>query len=178
MKAQKSAFICLVITFEFIYFLLAEAVEKFKSAVKIKRNHHYALFNWSEALREWAATISPELVVEREALLAQADAKMREAGVFQKKWFFGTLPTNGAAGLLAHHPAHAFFIRNSNSRPGNFVFSHLTRDRKIKHTLILYTPNGNYTLARNTARTYGTLEDFVIAKSNEGYIPIVKKWWD
>jgi len=82
--------------------ILAEAVEKFKAAVKIKRNHHYALFNWSEALREWAATISPELVVEREALLAQADAKMREAGVFQKKWFFGTLPTNGAAGLLAH----------------------------------------------------------------------------
>lgn len=66
---------------------------------------------------------------ESEALLNQATTKMREAGVFQKKWFFGTLPTNGAAGLLARQPAHAFFVRNSNTRPGHFVFSHLTRDR-------------------------------------------------
>jgi hypothetical protein len=79
---------------------------------------------------------------------------MREAGVFQKKWFFGTLPTNGAAGLLARQPAHAFFVRNSNTRPGHFVFSHLTRDRKIKHTLILYNAQGKYTLARQAAQAY------------------------
>jgi len=159
--------------------ILAEAVETFKEAVKVKRNHHYALFNWSEALREWAASLppSPSSTAQRDTLLAQADAKMREAGVFQKKWFFGTLPTNGAAGLLAHHPAHSFFIRNSNSRPGHFVFSHLTKDRKIKHTLILYTPTGKYTLARHTTQAYDTLEDFVVAKSNNGYIPIVQKWY-
>lgn len=34
--------------------MLERAVEKFKEAVTIKRNHHYALFNWAEALREWS----------------------------------------------------------------------------------------------------------------------------
>ncbi len=34
--------------------LFAAAVDKFHEAVSMKRNHHYALFNWAEALREWS----------------------------------------------------------------------------------------------------------------------------
>eukprot|EP01113_Clastostelium_recurvatum_P045048 TRINITY_DN7684_c0_g1_i8.p1 TRINITY_DN7684_c0_g1~~TRINITY_DN7684_c0_g1_i8.p1 ORF type:complete len:1138 (-),score=347.00 TRINITY_DN7684_c0_g1_i8:32-3445(-) len=171
-----------------------DAVEKFENAVRIKRNHHYALYNWGDALRVWASTHeagSPEHV----RLQRMARSKLKEAGVFNKRWFFGTLPTNGAQGLLSHQPALSFFIRNSNGRPGHFVFSYLTRERKIKHSLINNTPNGQYTLhppqpngegeakakahdkGHDKLRVYPTLEDLVMGKIDEGWSPILKDWW-
>ncbi|KAF2076800.1 hypothetical protein CYY_001877 [Polysphondylium violaceum] len=120
--------------------LYETAIEKFQQAVKIKRNHHYAIFNWAEALKNWSA-IKP--AVEANSLEKLSKLKLQEAGVFEKKWFFGTLETNGAASLLSGKEAGSFIIRNSNSRPGSFVFSYLSDPhRKIQHSIIKSSSHG------------------------------------
>jgi len=120
--------------------LYETAIEKFQQAVKIKRNHHYAIFNWAEALKNWSA-IKP--TVEANSLEKLSKLKLQEAGVFEKKWFFGTLETNGAASLLSGKEAGSFIIRNSNSRPGSFVFSYLSDPhRKIQHSIIKSSSHG------------------------------------
>ncbi|EGC30073.1 hypothetical protein DICPUDRAFT_158242 [Dictyostelium purpureum] len=116
------------------------AIDKFHLAVKIKRNHHYALYNWADALRNWASIKSGSDSTELEK---KAKMKLKEAGVFEKKWFFGTLETGGAASLLSGKEAGSFIIRNSNSRPGSFVFSYLSDPhRKILHSIIKSSSNG------------------------------------
>eukprot|EP01132_Coremiostelium_polycephalum_P010968 gene10968-13435_t len=121
--------------------LYESACEKFQQAVRIKRNYHYAIYNWADALKNWAAIKSS--AVESASLVKLAKLKLREAGVFEKKWFFGTLETNGAASLLSGKEAGSFIIRNSNSRPGSFVFSYLSDPhRKIQHSIIKSSTQG------------------------------------
>eukprot|EP01133_Synstelium_polycarpum_P007370 gene7370-8589_t len=144
--------------------LYEASVEKFQQAVRIKRNYHYALYHWSEVLRYWAAIKPP---VEATNLKKLSRAKSKEAGVFDKKWFFGTLETNGAASLLSGKEAGSFIIRNSNSRPGSFVFSYLSDPlRKIQHSIIKSSSQG-YHVENLPSRNHHSKRDDSALKFNE-----------
>eukprot|EP00727_Mastigamoeba_balamuthi_P010015 m51a1_g5636 hypothetical protein (858) ;mRNA; r:832057-834976 len=189
------------------------AVEKFADAVRARRGHHYALTHWGEALKLWAATKQGE---QAKSLLAQAEQKLREANLLGKRWFFGTLPTSGARGLLTTPRSSSssgrtrglFFIRTSYARPGHFIFSVIVRDpkdgkEKLRDIMIEETREGKYYLAtsrsaspsgsstssgtsptqpelqqqqQHAAVCYDTLEDLVVAKTREGFRPILHDW--
>ena len=82
--------------------LLSRAVDKLAQAVRIRPNYHYALWRWAELLEGWArlkTTVDHDSARARQ-LLQIADNKYKQARVFGKRWFFGTLPTNGVPGVI------------------------------------------------------------------------------
>jgi hypothetical protein len=62
------------------------------------------------------------------------------------------------------------------------VFSVIARDPKtgkdrVRNILIQETDDGQYVLpAEDPHRTYETLEDLVISKTQEGFQPILRDW--
>ena len=190
--------------------LLNRAMDKFAQAVRIRRNYHYAISRWGELLEWWAQckrTVDHDPERARQLSLL-ADTKLKQARVFGKRWFFGTLPTNGIPGVIdtsfrrattpaaadsspapAHSPRRArtpgqprgfFFIRSSNNRPGHFVFTLIKRDPSTKrfsarHIIINETPDGRYYTSRDRP-PFDSLEDFVVAKIQDGYEPILRDW--
>ena len=186
--------------------LLNRAMDKFAQAVRIRRNYHYAISRWGELLEWWAQckrTIDRDPERARQLSLL-ADTKLKQARVFGKRWFFGTLPTNGIPGVIdtsfrrtsstssttgetgTRHPRTQsqprgfFFIRSSNNRPGHFVFTLIKRDPSTKrfsarHILINETPDGRYYTSRDRP-PFDSLEDFVVSKIQDGYEPILRDW--